>query len=59
MWQTRFTGYRWAVDYWGLTYDLRSCCDGYWKQPFLMYAGLTLLVVGTGFFKPTHDFDYF
>ena len=48
----KFTGYRWAVIIGSLIMTLGHASMAL-ETEFSLYAGLILLVVGTGFFKPT------
>ena len=48
----KFTGYRWAVIIGSLIMTLGHASMAL-ETEFSLYAGLVLLVIGTGFFKPT------
>jgi POT family proton-dependent oligopeptide transporter len=47
----RYIGYRWAVVVGALIMTLGHACMAV-DSPSMLYAGLGLLVIGTGFFKP-------
>ena len=48
----KYTGYRWAVIIGSLVMTLGHACMAL-ETEFSLYFGLVLLVIGTGFFKPT------
>ena len=48
----KYTGYRWAVIIGSLVMTLGHACMAL-ETKFSLYFGLVLLVIGTGFFKPT------
>lgn len=47
----RYIGYRWAVVIGALIMTLGHACMAV-ESPIMLYSGLGLLVIGTGFFKP-------